>query len=178
MLPVLFDLVSMSIQTCTFDENLEKLKGNYDCRFEYADKDREKNKTVINSENITKSLHDLEKSLDDITVSVAVSGLRQILLKISEDSFQKIKTDKSKHQKISKKFVPWMDYDCKQLKCELKASRKQYQEAIKLDFENSLRLTLRDSYLKNRRNYHKLCRKEERKNLLEQATTKSLQSKI
>ena len=56
--------------------------------------------------------------------------------------------------------MAWMDDDCKQLKCELNASRKEYQEAIKLDFENNSRLTLRDSYFKNRRNYRKLCWKK------------------
>ena len=35
------------IQTCTFDEKLEKLKGNYDCKFKYADKDREKSKLLL-----------------------------------------------------------------------------------------------------------------------------------
>ena len=41
-------------------------------------------------------------------------------------------------------------------------ANKQPQKAIKLDFENSLRLALRDFYFKNRRNCHKLCRKKER----------------
>ena len=43
-----------AIQICTFDENSEKLKGNYDCEFKYADKDRVNFNHVINSEDITK----------------------------------------------------------------------------------------------------------------------------
>ena len=91
------------IQTCTFDENLEKLMGNYDCKFKYADKDREKSKLLLIVRILPNVCMTSKNPLDDITVSVAESTLRQILPKISEDSFQKIKTDKSKHQKNYKK---------------------------------------------------------------------------
>ena len=55
-----------------------------------------------------------------------------------------------------------MNDDCKILKRELNSSRKKYQEAMKSNAGDDFKTDLEDKYFENRRNYRKLCRKQER----------------
>ena len=55
-----------------------------------------------------------------------------------------------------------MNDECKLVKRQLSSSRKKYQEAIKSITDEHIKTNLRDKYFENRRNCHKVCRKQER----------------
>ena len=144
------------------DENLKTLKLNYDKKFIYDSSCKDKIRELTSSAEITDQLTELSKDLDKITVPVAVSRLRKNLLKISEGSMEKIDFNKTGKTKNIKNHVPWMNDECKLLKRQLNSSRKKYQEAIRSNTDEHIKTNLRDKYFENRRNYHKVCRKQER----------------
>ena len=74
----------------------------------------------------------------------------------------KIDFNKSENPKKSKNHVPWMNDEYKLLKRQLNISRKKYQEAIKSNVNENIKTNMRDKYFEDRRNYHKLYRKQER----------------
>ena len=144
------------------DEHLEELKLNYDKKFIYDNTCKYRIKKSLNSAEITERLNEFDKDLDHISVPVAVSRLRKILLKIAEDSIGKVDRNKLKNPGENKNHVPWMNDECKLSKRKLNSSRKKYQEAIRSNVKESIKTNLRDKYFENRRSYHKICRKQER----------------
>ena len=144
------------------DENLENLKTNYNKKFIYDNTCKDAIKETLHSTEIIDRLNELDKDFDKITVSVAYSRLRKILLKLAKDSMGKIDFNKSENPQKGKNHVPWRNDECKLLKRQLNISRKKYQEAIKSNANENIKTNMRDKYFEDRRNYHKLYRKQER----------------
>ena len=65
------------------DEHLEELKLNYDKKFIYDNTCKDRINESLNSAEITDRLNKFDKDLDKISVPVAVSRLREILLKVA-----------------------------------------------------------------------------------------------
>ena len=89
-------------QSSITDENLENLRLNYNQKFIYDNTSKDKIKESLNSVDITNHLNELDKDLDKITVPVAVSRLRKILLKIADKSMGKANFNKSQNPKKPK----------------------------------------------------------------------------
>ena len=85
------------------DEHLEELKLNYDKKFIYDNTCKDRIKELLNSAEITERLNEFDKDLDQISVPVAVSRLRKILLKIAEDSIGKVDRNKLKNPRKKQK---------------------------------------------------------------------------
>ena len=143
------------------DENLENLQENYN-KFIYDNKCKDTIKETLHSAERIDQLNELDKDLDKITVPVAVSRLRKIVLKLAEDSMGKIDFNKSENPQKSKNHVPWMNDECKLLKRQLNISRKKYQEAIKSNANENIKTNIRDNFFCLQNTYHKLYRKQER----------------
>ena len=89
-------------QSSITDENLENLRLNYNQKFIYDNTSKDEIKESLNSVDITNHLNELDKDLDKITVPVAVSRLRKILLKIADKSMGKANFNKSQNPKKPK----------------------------------------------------------------------------
>ena len=71
------------------DDVLSSLKTDYACKFKCSDESKQKIANCLNSEEIKNNLNELSSCLNDITVPEAISRLRQILVNISDKSFDK-----------------------------------------------------------------------------------------
>ena len=71
------------------DDVLSSLKTDYACKFKCSDESKQKIANCLNSEEIKNSLNEHNSCLNNITIPEAVSGLRQILVNISDKSFDK-----------------------------------------------------------------------------------------
>ena len=65
-----------------------------------------------------------ETNLNNIPVPEVVSNLRQILIKISDESFKKTKLWTDSKQKPESCYAPWMNDQSKQSKAKLNRARK------------------------------------------------------
>ena len=137
---------------------MSSLKTDHACKFKCSDESKQKITNCLNSEEIKNSLNELHSCLNDMTVSEAVSRLRQMFVNISDKSFEKINFGKVGINKKGKhKKVPWMNEECK-----AQSARKRYQESIRIHSDARKQAELRDAYFDERRNHHKKCRKLER----------------
>ena len=138
------------------DDVLSSLKTDYACKFKCSDENKQKIANCLNSEEIKNSLNELNSCLNNITIPEAVSRLRQILVNISDKSFDKANFCKiGINKKGNHKKVPWMNEECKALKGQLNSARKRYQESIRIHSDAKKQAEFRDAYFNERRNYHK-----------------------
>ena len=106
---------------------------------------------TLNSDKLKDELLNLDTNLNDISVTEAVSNLRQILIKISNESLKKTKLWTDNKHKPKKNYAPWMNDQSKQSKAKLNRARKKYQNAIRSDRTASYLLKFRE-YLRPEEN--------------------------
>ena len=73
------------------DDLFIDVKNDYNCSFKYIDESKEKIAESLNKDEIQSPLKESNDCLDEISVSVAVVTLRNILIKVSEESLGKLK---------------------------------------------------------------------------------------
>ena len=68
---------------------------------------------------------------DNISQADTIALLRNICIKLSDNSLRKIKFANSNNNYKGKNFQEWYDEDCKQAKKEVNKYRKLYQKALR-----------------------------------------------
>ena len=105
------------------------------------------------------------------SVTEAVSNLRQILIKISNENLKKTELWADSKRKPRNNYAPWMNDQSKQSKAKLNRARKKYQNAIGSDRTTSYLLKFREEYLKTRKEHQYLCKKLEKQCWKQQKNT-------
>ena len=105
----------------------------------------------------------METNLNDISVPEAVSNLRQILIKISDESLKKTKLWTDSKHRPKNNYAPWMNDQSKQSKAKLHRASKKYQNTFRSDQTVSCLLKCREEYFKTRREHQSLCKKLEKR---------------
>ena len=119
------------------DDLFNDLKNDYSS-FKYTDESKGKITESQNKDEIQINLKELNDCLDEISASDAVLTLRNILIKVSEKSLDKIEFQKNKiNPKRKKKFAPWMNTECKTLKTQLNAARKSIKNYLVVINQNT-----------------------------------------
>ena len=111
----------------------EFLKNNYMYKYQLTETSYDKICETLNSDKLKDELLNLDTNLNDISVTEAVSNLRQILIKISNESLKKTRLWTDSKHKPKNNYAPWMNGQSKQSKAKLNRARKKYQNAIRSD---------------------------------------------
>ena len=120
---------SQNNQETSFDD----LKDNYNCKYIPCEDYRQKIKECLNSIEMKNELENLRSriTIDNISQADTIALLRNICIKLSDNSLRKIKFANSNDSYKGKNFQEWYDEDCKQAKKEVNKYRKLYQEALR-----------------------------------------------
>ena len=100
------------------ETNFDDLKDNYDCNYIPCEDYRQKIKDCLNSNEMKNELENLRSKItnDNISQAGTITLLRNICIKLSDNSRRKIKFANSNNSYEGKYFQEWYDEDCKQAK--------------------------------------------------------------
>ena len=146
------------------ETNFDDLKDNYNCKYIPCEDYRQKIKECLNSIEMKNELENLRSriTIDNISQADTIALLRNICIKLSDNSLRKIKFANSNDSYKGKNFQEWYDEDCKQAKKEVNKYRKLYQEALRNKLSQTETKLRKEHFFKAINSFNSIKRKKER----------------
>ena len=146
------------------ETNFDDLKDNYNCKYIPCKDYRQKIKDCLNSNEMKNELENLRSKItnDNISQADTIALLRNICIKLSDNSLRKIKFANSNNSYKGKNFQEWYDEDCKQAKKEVNEYRKLYQETLRNKLSQTETKLRKQHFFKAINSFNSIKRKKER----------------